>query len=170
MNSLFQNIQKKNPLPGEKWFGKNLTNIGFQIFLLVLFLSLLFSCKSYRNVDFINPQIPKEERSKTFEPRQIDRIKAEDKLFLTMKNGTSYDIIYSMVENDSIKGLFLQKNNRRLKNPINSGVPYDQIESMKIGKTSAPATIGFSLGVLGLVILLVIDSLNNSFQGGNFSL
>lgn len=88
---------------------RTLLNVVFQIFLIGLLMALLFSCKVYRNIDYINPSIPKGERSKTFEPRQFERIQSGDKLYLNLKNETRYEIVYSLVENDSIKGLFLQK-------------------------------------------------------------
>lgn len=143
---------------------RKLSNVVFQIFLFGLLMALLFSCKVYRNIDYINPPIPKGERSKTFEPRQIERVEPGDKLYLVMKNETSYDIVYSIVENDSIKGVFLQKNNKRIKIPIETGVSINEVLSLKVKKTSIPATLGLMFGVGTLSLILVTDMVFTSYS------
>ncbi|SIN71499.1 hypothetical protein SAMN05444394_1087 [Algoriphagus halophilus] len=110
------------------------------MFLLVFLVGT--SCKTYHKVDWIKPNIPVEERSKYFEPRQLSRISEGDDLFVLTKDSVSYDITYSEVRNDSIQGLFTQKNNRRLKVPIETGVPISEIYILKVKRVNFWASFG----------------------------
>ncbi|MEN2283675.1 hypothetical protein AAGF08_16145 [Algoriphagus sp. SE2] len=113
----------------------------YGILIILLFMSFT-SCKTYQKVDWIKPPLPKEERSILFESRQLSRLKEGDKIYIKTKDSLSYDIVYSMVQNDSIKGQFLQKNNRRIKVPIDTGIPLSQVHMLKVKKSNLLASIG----------------------------
>ncbi len=115
----------------------------------ILLIGLIFcsSCKVYKKVDWIKPQIPKEERSKFFEPRQLGRISEGDSLYIKTKDSISFDMIYATVRNDSIHGLFWQKNNRKIKIPIESGIPISDIQMIKVRKFDWVTTIALGLGI-----------------------
>lgn len=117
--------------------------VKLQIGFYLLFCLLgLFSCKTYQKVDWVNPEIEKGQRNKYFEPRQLFRLKEGDKLYVVTKDSISYDITYSEVKNDSIQGLFTQKNNRRFKVPIETGVPISEIKILKVKRVNYWASFG----------------------------
>lgn len=127
---------------------------------------LFNSCKVYQKVDWIKPNLPMEERSKYFEPRQLSRISDGDSLYIKTIDNKSYDIIFSMVRNDSIQGLFWQKNNRRIKVAIETGIPISDIKTLKVKKFDMGTTI---LAVVSIPIVLWLFSLTITLPGIGFS-
>ncbi len=132
--------------------------IIFGLFLLVM---MNISCKTYQKVDWTKPPLQKEERSITFETRQLSRLEEGDKLYIKTKDSLSYDIVYSMVQNDSIKGQFLQKNNRRIKVPIDTGIPLSQVHILKVKRGNTLLSIGTVIAIplvlFGLLELLTFN-------------
>lgn len=124
----------------ESRFGQFFVRSPIGIFLLVFLVGT--SCKTYQKADWIKPNLPIEKRSKYFEPRQLSRISEGDYLLVQTKDSVSYDITYSEVRNDSIQGLFTQKNNRRLKVPIETGVPISEIKILKVKRVNYWASFG----------------------------
>lgn len=115
------------------------------LFLLVFLLGT--SCKTYQRVDWINPKIEKGQRNEYFEARQLSRLREGDKLYILTKDSLSFDIIYYEVKNDSIQGLFTQKNNKRIKAPIETGIPNSRIQMIKVKKFSSLTTLGVVVAV-----------------------
>lgn len=134
-----------------------------KFFRFVIFLSvfLFSSCKVYQKVDWTKPPLPKEERSISFETRQLSRLVEGDKLYIKTKDSLSYDIVYSMVQNDSIKGQFLQKNNKRIKVPIDTGIPLSQVHILKVKRKNTLLSIGTVIAIplvfFGLLELLTFN-------------
>ncbi|WP_296699535.1 hypothetical protein [Algoriphagus sp.] len=140
---------------------------NIEILFLIIMLFCV-SCKVYKKVDWINPQLPKEERNKYFEPRQLSRITEGDSLYIKTKDSRSFDIIFSDVRNDSICGLFFQKNNKRLRTPIQTGIPISEINELKVRKFDWLTSLGVSLGVPILVwitFLIAPWTFNYGFSG-----
>ncbi|MBN3519529.1 hypothetical protein JYB62_05890 [Algoriphagus lutimaris] len=131
------------------------------LFLMVFLVGT--SCKTYQKVDWIKPNLAVEERSKYFEPRQLSRISEGDDLFVLTKDSVSYDITYSEVRNDSIQGLFTQKNNKRLRVPIETGVPISEINMIKVKKLNKGATL---LTVISVPLVLWLWSKTITFDVG----
>ena len=131
----------------------------------LIFCLILSSCKVYQKVDWIEPKMPVESRNKYFEARQLSKISEGDYLYILTKDGVSYDIMYSEVRNDSIKGLFTQKNNRRIKVPIESGIPTSDIHILKVQKVNVFTSIGLVVSILAIGWLLAMENLRNSFFG-----
>lgn len=132
---------------------------------LIMTLLLVSSCKVYRQVDSVSPEVSKEERSKSFELRQIEQINHGDSLYVKMKDGNNFHAIYEKAENDSLKGLFWQKNDKKMVIAMESGVPLQQIESLKVRRFSWGATVGFASGFLIIPAMIGLLAVQQMFDG-----
>ena len=139
-----------------------------QLLMTSLIFCLIFSsCKVYQKVDWIEPKMPVESRNKYFEPRQLSKISEGDYLDVLTIDSISYEITFSMVRNDSIQGLFTQKNNRRIKFPIQSGIPISEIKMIKVKKFNYVATM---LTVVSIPIGLWLMVKSITFSPGFFGI
>ncbi|MBN7816057.1 hypothetical protein [Algoriphagus pacificus] len=111
--------------------------------------------------------MPAESRNKYFEPRQLSKISEGDYLDVLTIDSISYEITFSMVRNDSIQGLFTQKNNRRIKFPIQSGIPISEIKMIKVKKFNYVATM---LTVVSIPIGLWLMVKSITFSPGFFGI
>lgn len=128
-----------------------------KIVFALIFCFIFSSCKTYKKVDWINPKILKEDRKEYFEPRQLSRISEGDYLSVLTTDSTAYEITYTGIRNDSIQGLFTRKNNLKIREPIESGIPISDIYVLKVkrvnGWVSLAVGVAIPLMIWGYFIL-----------------
>lgn len=133
---------------------KNMRPIFSKYCMFILLVFCFFNCKTYQNVDWIKPKLPKEERSVSFEPKQISRIKEGDSLMVIASNSKKYYLIYSESVNDSIQGLFWKFENQTFEFPRSRRIAFSEIEELRVRKFNLGTTLGVGIGVpvMSLVI------------------
>lgn len=107
-------------------------------------------------MDWVKPKVEKGDRNKFFETRQLSKLEEGDKLYVVTKDSVTYDIIYFEVANGSIQGQFLQKNDKRIKMPIEGGIPISNIRVLKVRRFNVWATVGTGIGVPVVAFVLMI--------------
>lgn len=126
------------------------------VFALIFFFT---NCKTYQKVDWVKPLLPKEERSISFELRQLSRIQQGDSILVITRNSTKYYLIYSLSENDSIQGLFWKYGNQRIQFPVNSGFAVSELKELKVRKFDLGTTLKVAIGI-PLTAIAIIGSVN----------
>jgi len=135
---------------------KNMRPIFSKYCLFILLAFCFFNCKTYQKVDWIKPSLPKEERSVSFELRQLSRLLEGDSLNIALEKGKSRKLIFEKIENDSLKGLVWQENNFPVKKLYHSGVLLSDIKELKVSRVNVPVTIGFVTYLIASLVIMVI--------------
>ncbi|WP_373398137.1 hypothetical protein V8V91_27390 [Algoriphagus halophilus] len=142
----------------ESRFGQFFVRSPIGIFLLVFLVGT--SCKTYQKVDWIKPNLPVEERSKYFEPRQLSRLSEGDHLSVLTTDSTAYEITFKEIRNDSIQGSFTRKNSLRIRVPFESGIPISDISVLKVKEVNGWLTFAVFIAIPGTFLLVALRHLN----------
>jgi hypothetical protein len=118
-------------------------------------------------IDKIKPIVQKKQQSLAFEERQLERLRVGDSLQIERLEGDPLYLIFHSISNDSIKGVVWKNDGRKLQVPIDSGIPINQVEAIKVRKFDATSTllfIGVGLPVftiaIGIGYLAICECLN----------
>lgn len=116
------------------------------------------SCKTYQPIDLIRPKVKKEERTLSFEMRQLDRLDEVDSLKIEGLDKDDLFLIFQSISNDSIKGTIWKKGGKKLQEPIDSGVPIKEMRAIYVRKYDSTTTlmlifVGFPVAAIGTFLL-----------------
>ena len=132
--------------------------------LNILLLALVFSaCKTYLPIDRIKPKVQKDQQRIAFEERQLERLHVGDSLQIEQSEVDPLFLIFHSVSTDSIKGVVWKRGAKKLEVPIDSGVPINQVKSIKVRKKDGTKTllfvgIGFPVLIFGIGLIVVAVS------------
>ncbi|GMQ28346.1 hypothetical protein [Algoriphagus confluentis] len=128
-------------------------------------LGITFSCKTYRNVENLQPKVSKELQDGPFVKESLHKLIEGDKIHLITLSEETYKMTFIQVKEDKVVGKLWGKNGKRVYPSQNFEFPIGEIERLYTRRVSTEATV--ALGLLSaLGILFGIYALAVSSGGG----
>ncbi|GMQ24118.1 hypothetical protein Aoki45_08000 [Algoriphagus sp. oki45] len=128
-------------------------------------LGIIFSCKTYRNVENLPPKVSKELQDGPFVNESLLKLIEGDKIQLITLSGETYNMTFIQVKEDKVVAELRGKNGRRVNPSQNIEFPIGEIDRLYTRRVSAEATVAFGL-LSALGILFGIYALAVSSGGG----
>ena len=136
-----------------------------KVSILVLILS---SCKMYRNVENLQPNLPKDQRLEYFDVKSLDKLEEGDPILIRSKNDRLYYVTFERVQADSLIGTSWKSGSIKLENNTPFQISVNDILSLKVRRVSAGFTIG-GIILVGIITVLIVNSIE-LFSSGGFTI
>lgn len=127
---------------------------------------LFYSCKAYRNLENINPKVPKEIQAGPFDKSELEKLIPDDKIVVKSTSGIKYYMTYQNYTEDKLVGSVWKVDESRLETPNSQEIPLDEIEILYVRRVSAAATAPiavFGAFVIFYGILAILLSSGDGF-------
>jgi hypothetical protein len=128
-----------------------------KVLLPVLIGLLLFSCKTYRNVDNIRPYNDRSLRRDGISLADMEKLNPGDLLSVRMMDGKSHRFAYVQTLDSIVYGTF-----GRDKNPKTIEIPLEQIKDVRVKRINWYLTSTIPLQVLAGVLLGIMIAVGST--------
>ncbi|MCH6235242.1 hypothetical protein [Cognataquiflexum rubidum] len=127
--------------------------------LILIFLLLTVSCKSYRNVEKLQPKMKKNLEGYFVAESEFEKIKKGEKILVKLTSGEKHYMYYASFEEKILRGQVWVVYGPRVKiNPSNLEIPLEKIYKIKVLRFDPGLTIGIPVGILvGFYIAMIIS-------------
>lgn len=128
---------------------------SIHLLFLIIVASSLFSCKVYRNVENLQPKVPKAERQGPFTVSSLEKLVAGDKISVLTLDGKKHKMNNQQRTENVLFGKFAQMDCRKVKTEEQIEIQVSDIEELSILRKSPAATVSLVLGCSFGVILVL---------------
>jgi hypothetical protein len=128
-----------------------------KVLLPILIGLLLFSCKTYRNVENIRPYNDRSHRQDGISLEDMDKLNAGDLLAVRMMDGKSHRFAYVQTLDGRVYGTY-----GRDKNPKNIEIPLEEIKDIRVKRINWYLTSTIPLQVLAGVLLGIMIAVGST--------
>lgn len=126
---------------------------GLNLILILLFLTV--SCKSYRNVEKLDPTIQGNQEGYFVAESEFEKIKNEEKILVELVDGKKYYMYYGSFSDKILRGEVWKDFRSSIKiDSYNIEIPHNKIKNLRILRPNAGLTI--PLGILGVTFLIAL--------------
>lgn len=134
---------------------------GLNLILILLFLTV--SCKSYRNVQKLDPKIQESQEGYFVAESEFEKIKNEEKILVELIDGKEYYMKYNSYSEKTLHGKVWKddKTSMIINEPFDLEIPLEKIKNIRVLRPNPALTIGIPLGILGVTFLIGIILLNS---------
>ena len=115
--------------------------LAFKAVLTLMLLSLMFSCKMYRDIENINPKTSKEAKAGPFDKASLTKLEPGEKVIVHTLSGFKYQMTFSNLSEDNLVGSAQKVNKSKVIGEEVVEIPLSEIESMYVRRKSAGVTI-----------------------------
>lgn len=140
--------------------------LAVRLVLAFMMLSLIFSCKAYRNVENLKPKTSEEVKAGPFDKNELKKLVPGDKITVSSTTGFKFYMIYQNYTGDKLVGSAWKVNQEKLEIPQKTEIPIEDIDQIRVRRVSAAATAPFvALGAMGIwtAIVAIIWSSDGGF-------
>lgn len=142
------------------------------IFLLSISVTLLFSCKAYRNPNNLKPSYPIESPELADKMPGLQNLLIGDEIKVVGKDQSIRLLKYCRVDSDLVLGEMWKDRGKKLAEPKKVQIPLAEIDFINVKRKSPAATVALIAGVgggvaLGTIIIVLSTLINHVGPDGN---
>jgi hypothetical protein len=130
-------------------------NRAITLFCFLAIAFFLGSCKAYRNLENINPKVPKEIQAGPFDKSELKKLIPGDRITVNATTGFKYYMVYQNYTGEKLVGSVWKVNDEKLETPHKTEIAFEEIDQVRVRKVSAPVTF-VTVGIFGAIIILPI--------------
>lgn len=137
---------------------------GLNLILILLFLTV--SCKSYRNVEKLQPKINGSQEEYFVAESEFEKIKTGEKILVELVSGKKYYMKYGSISENVLNGKVWKVDATSWKyHPFDMAIPFEEIKKVYVRRTDYLLTSVVSVGSSFIIIIItyVIAVSNDGF-------
>ncbi|WP_026950099.1 hypothetical protein [Algoriphagus mannitolivorans] len=131
----------------------------FHLVLGTAILGIIFSCKTYRNVENLKPAVSKEIQEGPFVKESLSKLNEGDKVIVYLITGEKYYLNYKQINGKDLVGIIGKLNKEKIEPNQRLEIPIDHIEKVYVYRFSAAATtpvvlisaLGIFVGIVAII-------------------
>lgn len=126
--------------------------------LILIFFLLTVSCKSYRNVEKLQPKMKKNLEGYFIAESEFEKIKKGEKILVKLTSGEKYYMLYGSFEEKILHGeVWVDYSAQGNINPYSLEIPLEKIYKVEVLRFNPGLTIGIPVGILvGFYLTIII--------------
>lgn len=109
--------------------------------VFVVLVVLLSSCKTYRNVENIQPKVSGKNQRGSFEKESISKLTEADKIIVKLNSGEEYFLYYKQLNGSNLIGTLWKNNKKKIEPNQRIEIPIDKIERVYAYRINWAVTI-----------------------------
>lgn len=121
--------------------------------LIMVLLSLGFSCKVYRDVENLRPKVSREAKAGPFDESSLGKLIEGDLVIVKTLTGKEFKLTFTEIVGGSLSGIASKIDDKILIPKEKVEIPISDIENLNVRRVSPAATVPIVIfGALGIII------------------